>query len=110
MNQWRWFTGVVRRDILLHVLTRGSASLRLSVQPDAAMSTTMEKRERGCETLILKWVSGTVVLQLSAEKFGQGFHRFDVSAKDFERGKDRDREDDTRDSPHPAPENQGKKN
>jgi hypothetical protein len=60
--------------------------------------------------LNLKCVSGTVVLQLLAEKFGQGFHRLDVGAKDFERGKYRDREDDTRDSPHPAPENQRKKN
>jgi len=30
--------------------------------------------------LVLEWTTGTVVLQLSAEKFGQWFHRPDVGA------------------------------
>src|SRR4030095_3509064 len=65
---------------------------------------------RRVRRLILKQAICAIALQFSAEKFGQRFHRLDVGTKDFERGEDRDRDDDTRDSPHPAPENQRKKN
>src|SRR6185437_8655222 len=45
-----------------------------------------------------------------AQKFRQRFHRFDMGAKNLECGQDWDSEDDAGDSPHPAPEDQGKKN
>jgi hypothetical protein len=42
--------------------------------------------------------------EVSAEEFGDGFDRFDVGAEDFERGQDRDGEDDAGNAPHPTPE------
>ena len=49
-------------------------------------------------------------MALLGKEFGDGFDRFDVGAEDFERGEDRNGEDDARNAPHPAPETEGQEN